>query len=112
MNPPAIIKILHFEFELRFVDGTFFDAAGAYGYCDKKRLVINVCEKLRPALLADTTIHECLHAMHFAVGCADQMPEEDIAMQFAGPLCMLMRDNPELIEWLNFLLRPQVAPPR
>lgn len=107
MNPPATIRILHFEFDLRFVDETFFDAAGAYGYCDKKRLVISVCEKLRPALMADTTLHECLHAMHFAVGCSAEMPEEDIAMQLAGPLCMLIRDNPELMAWLTSLLRPE-----
>lgn len=106
MNPPATIRILHLDFELRFADKIFFDAAKAYGYCDKERLIIIVQEKLRPALTADTTLHECLHAMHFAVGCEEEMTQETIALQFAGPLCMLIRDNPELIAWLESLLRP------
>lgn len=106
MNPPATIQILHLEFELRFADETFFDAAGAYGHCDKKRQVITVFKDMRPALMADTTLHECLHAMHFAVGCEEEMREEQIALQFAGPLCMLIRDNPELMDWLTSLLRP------
>lgn len=106
MNPPATIRILHLEFELRFADETFFDASSAFGYCDKKRLIITVCDKLRPALKADTTLHECIHAIHFAMGCEEEMSEETIAMQFAGPLCMLIRDNKGLMDWLNFLLRP------
>lgn len=108
MNPPTTIRILHLDFELRFMDETFFDAAGAYGYCDKKNQIINVFKNLRPAQLADTTLHECLHAMHFAVGCEEEMKQETIALQFAGPLCMLIRDNPLLMAWLESLLRPVV----
>lgn len=107
MNAPATVKVLHLEFELRFADETFFDAANAFGYCDKKRLIITVCSTLRPALLADTTLHECLHAIHFAVGCEEEMAEEQIAMQFAGPLCMLIRDNPKLFLWIQCLLNPR-----
>lgn len=107
MNPPATIRILHLDFDLRFVDETFFDAAGAYGHCDKKRQVISVFKNMRPGLLADTTIHEILHAAHFAVGCDEEMREEQIALQFAGPLCMIIRDNPQLVEWLQSLLNPE-----
>lgn len=107
MNPPATIRILHLEFELHFADETFFDAANAFGYCDKKRLIITVCDKLRPALKADTTIHEILHGIHFAVGCEEEMTEEQIALQFAGPLCMVIRDNRDLMDWLTSLLRPE-----
>lgn len=106
MNPPAIIRILHLEFELRFADESYFDAANAYGFCDKRRQVITVCEKLRPALMADTTIHEILHGIHFAVGCEETMTEEQIAMQFAGPLCMVIRDNTQLFRWIQELLNP------
>lgn len=109
MNPPATIKILHLDFELRFADETFFDAANAFGYCDKKRLIIMVCEKLRPALKADTTLHEIFHGIHFAVGCEETMTEEQIALQFAGPLCMVLRDNPKLFMWLRELLNPNLA---
>lgn len=110
MNPPSTIKILHLDFFLRFVDETFFDAAGAYGHCDKKRQVISVAEHLRPALLADTTLHEILHGIHFAVGCEDEMREEQIALQFAGPLCMVIRDNPKLFLWIQCLLNPRFIP--
>lgn len=106
MNPPATIRILHLEFDLRLVDDTFYNAAGAYGHCDNKTLVISVFKSIRPALLADTTIHEILHAIHFAVGCEDELKEEQIALQYSGPLCMVIRDNPVLMNWLNFLLRP------
>lgn len=109
MNPPTTIKILHLDFDFRFMDETFFDAAGAYGHCDKKRQVISVAAHLRPALLADTTLHEILHGIHFAVGCEDEMREEQIALQFAGPLCMVLRDNPALMAWLTCLLRPGVV---
>lgn len=106
MNPPATIRILHLDFELRFADKIFFDAAKTFGYCDKERLVITVQEKLRPALMADTVLHEICHGIHFAMGCEAEMKEEQIAGQFAGPLCMLIRDNPELMAWLESLLRP------
>lgn len=111
MNPPTTIRILHLDFELRFADETFGDAACAYGYCDKKRQIIAVCKNLRPGLTADTTIHEILHGIHFATGCEEEMTEEQISMQYAGPLCMVIRDNPQLMEWITWLLRGSVKTP-
>lgn len=105
MNPPENIQVLQHKFELQFADETFFNSANAYGYCDKSGLVIRVYKKMKPSLLVEVVLHEILHAIHFSIGADKEMEEEQFAQHFAGPLTMVIRDNPELIEWLRHLLK-------
>lgn len=106
MKPPATIRILHFDYQLRFVDEIFGNAAGCFAHCDNKHLTISVLKSLPPVLLADSTLHECWHGICFAIGCKEKLTQEQIALQFSGPMCLLIRDNPELFLWLQSLLRP------
>lgn len=106
MNPPATIQVLQHSFELQFADETFFNSANAFGYCDKVGLVIRVYRKMKPTLLAEVVIHEILHAIHFSIGADEELNEEQLAQHFAGPLVMVIRDNPLLVAWLQSLLNP------
>lgn len=106
MNPPATIRVLHLEFELRFVDENIAMQADAYGWCSKNEQIIFINRKLKPRLLADVAIHEMFHALHFSIGAKEEMVEEEIAQQFSGPLCCVIRDNPQFFAWIQSLLSP------
>lgn len=102
-EPPKNIRVLHFEFRLEFVEQRIADAAEKYGWCDKQNQILTIATGQRPRLMADTVFHELFHAIHFAVGCEDSLTEEQICRQFSGPLVSVLRDNPQLFFWLNYL---------
>lgn len=56
-----------------------------------------------PDATADTLIHECLH--HFfrtsALTAIDSGDEEQIVNFLAPNLLAMLRDNPDLVEWLT-----------
>lgn len=111
MNPPATIRVLHLDFELRFVDENIAMQAEAFGWCSKHEQIIFINRKLKPRLLADVAIHELLHAIHFAVGAEEEMVEEQVAQHFSGPLCCVIRDNPRFFDWVRWLLAPAACIP-
>lgn len=104
MNPPETIKIGHMNFALRFVPATDMPTEKAvYGCTDCSRLTIFVQQGIPKLLQVDVVLHECLHAIYFAYGIRKKIREEEACLVLAGPLVALMRDNPQLVQWIQSL---------
>ena len=72
----------------------------SFGQCDKQRGIIYVCAHLDPVVVADTLLHEILHAVWHEYGCQDDDREERIVHTLASGLIQVMRDNPSAIRYL------------
>jgi Zn-dependent peptidase ImmA (M78 family) len=79
----------------------------SYGQCDKQRGIIYVCTHLDDVVIADTLLHEVLHAVWHEYGLQDDDREERIVHTLASGLIQVMRDNPQVIRYLLKLTRSQ-----
>jgi len=101
--PPESIRIGHLTIAIH---PGVPKPADQFGWMDYDTCTIHYCKELPPALLADTILHEVIHAIFFAFGIPNRkLKEEQIALTLAGPLLMVARDNPALVAWLAALLR-------
>lgn len=71
--------------------------AQLYGLCDEASQQICVRTDIHPEQLADTLLHEAIHAISFTLGL--KLKEETVRSLTASILA-LFRDNPELTEIL------------
>lgn len=55
---------------------------------------------LAPALEADTTLHELLHAAWSVAGLPDKATEEQAINSLTPIILCILRDNPDLVRWL------------
>ncbi len=71
-----------------------------FGFCDVASPVIGVYQYLPPDTKRETFWHEIFHAVNFAMGLDDDSKEELHVANFTRGFLTLMRDNPELVDWL------------
>lgn len=103
-NPPGTIKIGHMNFALKFVPAIEMPTEKAvYGCTDCARLTIFAQQDIPKLLQVDVVLHECLHAIYFAYGFSKKLKEERGCLVLTGPLVALMRDNPQLVQWIQSL---------
>ena len=80
----------------------------SYGQCDKQRAIIYVCTHLDDDLVADTLLHEILHAIWHEYGLQDDDREERIVHTLASGFIQVMKDNPNAIRYLVKMSKPEV----
>lgn len=58
----------------------------------------NICE------LPNTVLHEILHGIVyvFDIKFKNEKEEEDVVWKMANGLCTVFRDNPELLDWIQY----------
>lgn len=101
-NPPETIKTGHLTWKLSVVPATEMPTEKpGYGCTDCARLTIFMQQGMPKPLQVDVVIHECLHAIVFAYGFPKKLREERWCLMLAGPLIALMRDNPQLVRWIQ-----------
>jgi hypothetical protein len=81
------------------------DGSGQWG---GDSLEIWMSDAPHPVRVKETLLHESLHALWHLVGLNEPYPQEekdspgeDIINRLAPALLSLLRDNPELVEWLQ-----------
>lgn len=94
---PAVVQVGHFRVAIK---AGVPRVANEMGWFDSDTLTIHYKEGLPPALLADVVLHEAIHAIFFAYGIPKKLKEERVALSLSGPILILLRDNPKLVEWL------------
>lgn len=75
-----------------------------FGTCDPARLTITVDPDVAPSQLADTVVHELLHAAFSLIGAGEDVTtevEERLVLRLAPVLLQIVRGNPALVEYLT-----------
>ena len=103
MSRPKSVRILNLTYKIKDVDETERIAAEADGWCDFTTQTIALCTNLTDQAMADTFLHECIHAVGYAMG-VEWKREEIVAHRVATGLCMMWKDNPNVFKWWANLL--------
>lgn len=91
---------------VQWPDDGGMDDDNRWGECDRRRGLIRVSSLQRPPdALAETLIHEVLHALIYDAGTEWDNDQEEQAVRLISPrLAAFMRDNREAcVELLNML---------
>jgi len=73
----------------------------SYGQCDKQRGIIYICTHLDPIVVADTFLHEIMHAIWHEYNLQDSDQEERIVHTLSTGLVQEMHDNQQLLTWFR-----------
>ena len=73
------------------------------GWCDFTGLVITICENQPKSALANTFLHEVIHAVNYSMGIKS-MDEENLTNRLASGLCAVWRENPMAFKWWTTLI--------
>lgn len=76
-----------------------------FGDCDVNRSVIRVCTTFDGFRVANTLIHEVLHAAWDSARLPGKESEERVVSHLADQLTQIWRDNPHLIEFMTQCVR-------
>lgn len=111
LNLPPKLFVGHLIFDMKFGDHTLMREAKALGILDDVKLTITLDPTLKPRLMAETALHEALHAIYasYAFG-ADALEEEELVSRISGPLLKLQQDNGVFFAWIDWLMDD--APPQ
>ncbi len=78
-------------------------ASEADGWCDCGNQTIAIYEGLPNEAMADTFLHEVIHAIGNVMG-VEWGSEENVARRVATGLCTVMKSNPSAFKWWRGLL--------
>ena len=96
--PPKRLKVLNLTYKVRFVA-----SIEAAGWCDFERQEIVLAEGQSKEALADTFLHEVLHAVGHLMG-VEYETEEQTVQPFATGLTTFWQANPGALRWWANLL--------
>lgn len=92
------IRVGYKDFKIKFIED-LNDRAEAVGMCFKQKGIIEIEKSLIAVEMANTLMHEVLHAIHYVHGLSemgqDENSEERIVNSLANGLTQVFRDNPE-----------------
>lgn len=106
---PRAVRVGCYVFRIEVREFEDHEAEGSFGHMNP--ISQKIC--LRPGMnaqnLADTFIHEVLHAICWfheigSFGTGDD-PEEEFVTKIAHGLCQFWQDNPKAVAWWSKLLR-------
>lgn len=96
---PKRLKIGCYPFRVELLTPEDAETVGQLGHMSSLSQTI----RLRPGMtrqdLADTFIHEVLHAIHWQADLFDGNTEESFTLLTAHGLCLLWQDNPQAMKW-------------
>jgi hypothetical protein len=109
VKPPAKVKVGPHTYTV-VVDRAAIDRLSAeggekrLGECDAQRLTITVDPDQAPSQLADTLVHELLHACFDLIGAGEDISnetEEKLVRRLSPVLVSMIKDNQRLASWIT-----------
>jgi hypothetical protein len=98
LRPPRNVKVGPHRYRVISDKDALMEAAS--GRTDRERLTICLDPTLAGSALADTLVHELVHACLAVVALGDDV-EEQVALALGPGLLALLRDNPKLVKYLT-----------
>lgn len=104
---PRKLRIGAFTFTVELYEPVNLDPGHEFGYVDFGTKTIRLRHDVGFEQLANTFIHEVLHAIHWAYGLMgfEDVSEENYTVIGANGLCQFFTDNPTACEWWETTLR-------
>jgi len=99
MNLPEYIKVGPYDISVRVISSELAARLKEDGDFDGE--TIHIADGQRGPQLADTILHELLHAIYATFGLKDEDEEERIVSALATGLVGVLRDNPNFARWLT-----------
>lgn len=90
---PKTVKIGGYRFKIKAAGKNSSDIAGVMGTAQYISMLIRIRMGLKPLQLANTFIHEVIHAIHWNYGLNDDSHEEEFTNLTANGLCAFWQDN-------------------
>lgn len=97
---PAFIRIGYQDYTLKMQPYSL-ETTGEYGHTNRVNSVISVNQMGNQVEQVNTLIHECLHAIYHTQGIKTDVDTEELVVNsLANGLVQMIRDNPQLIEYI------------
>lgn len=98
---PEGIDVLGFDYKVKSMSKKTSLEYGASGLCFRDKKVISIYEKGTPAdAVAETLLHEVMHAVYFEMGITEGASEETTVRAMSRGLYAVLRANPALAQTL------------
>jgi len=96
---PKHLKVGCYKFRIEVTEAEDSEADVTFGHMNPINQKIRVRPGMTAQNLADTFIHEVLHAIHWVASLHDGSDEEEFTLMSAHGLCSLWQDNPKQMAW-------------
>ena len=103
--PEKKFRVLHLDYTVEFFGASVSSAANKLGWHHATEQKICLSSELLPQQMADTFIHELLHALCWVLDIRDGVSEESLCTRLSTGMCSVQRDNPEWFDWWKGLLK-------
>lgn len=104
---PKAVRIGCFSYVVQVIEEEGAEIAGIAGAMHSLRQRIRIRAGMTPQQVANTFIHEVLHAIHHVYGLRDGCDEETFTELSANGLCAFWQDNPKAVKWWEELLKTE-----
>lgn len=102
---PSSVRVGPHVYEIVGMTRSESETRDVIGECDQDERKIYVRKDLPPHSLAETLLHEILHACWYAGSLEDTDAEERTVNVLAMQMAMVIRDNPKLMSWIGRCMR-------
>lgn len=105
LEKPTRVKVINLWFDVIWYEKSVENGAQKFGWCNCNDQVIGVSKEIQHCKIADTFLHEVIHALNWIIDIKDGVKEEEIANRLSSALCCFWIDNPLAFEWWSSLIR-------
>lgn len=98
---PKTIRVGNLTYKVYAQRSVQMDMMQCMGVCLLDKSEIWVSPDLHDQMLAETLLHEVIHAIHANFDLTDDCNEERYTLLTARGIAQLWYDNPKLIEWFG-----------
>lgn len=102
---PVLVKVIAHDYVISWKDDGWRYKEEHRGQCDGNTQEIIIVEQLPPSQIAETFLHEIMHALSFVLRPADELSIEQCAVFFGPLLVAFWRDNPRTFAWWSALIQ-------
>lgn len=96
---PKTVFIGPYTVAIEALDAADASADGTYGHFNPNNMKIRVNFEGSLQVVANTVLHEVIHAINWSMGTGDDSTEEQFTRQCANGLCEFWLRNPEFCKW-------------
>lgn len=111
---PKVLYVNHLKIPINIVSTQESRKSGYWGLFDAKSATISLAPDLAEDIKVEIIWHELLHSLFYAYRLEDRdrsnknFSEESVCHVLAGGIVSVMRQNPDLVAWMEHVARRKV----